>query len=130
MLEGALLAGIAIAGFGLGVLSRKGLEPWKIWFAAHRMKLRDKGKMPDYIEGVGETAQWFHTIHTFCRTPVRIGVTQKGDSVRYCWKCELILSKISGGGPGGRDDVPEDKSPKGVELSENVVVLETRRQTG
>jgi len=77
------------------------------WRSARRMGLRDKGKMETWLDENEEPVGW---IHMFCKTRIRIGISQGGEPVQYCWRCEVILPD-SPPNPKGREDLPEPSVP-------------------
>lgn len=79
---------------------------WSIYSVTRRLKIRDKGDTQPYI---GPSGKLGSRIHSFCKTRLRIGITAKGDSVRYCWRCEQIIDGFGpDDGPKGKEPVPEE----------------------
>ncbi len=75
-----------LIGLGLGVLIPSNF--FQIRQAAKRLHLRDKGEVQKTIHSGGTVTG---LAHLFCRTPNRIGITEDGEAVHYCWRCEEIL---------------------------------------
>jgi hypothetical protein len=80
--------------------------PPRIYRAAKRIGLRDKGKTEDDGDGV-----W---VHDPCGTRTRIGIDAGGRAHEYCWRCEQTIDDDDDPDPG--ETVPEESSGKVVHL--------------
>ncbi len=61
--------------------------------AAKRMGLRDRGPTVPWKEVDPGANAYFDVTLTceMCNTQIRIGITQDGYPVQYCWRCETLI---------------------------------------
>ncbi len=116
-MENALHSTIAliyliVVGAGIGLLLTEE-NFFRIKLSAHRIGLRDKGKIES--DGDGNV-----TIHRLCNTRVRIGVLKSKKSVSYCWRCEAIFED---GDTDSEDPPPSKDHSDPEEFDGNVIRL-------
>lgn len=95
---------ITAIGLLLGWLLKQLISYVRIHLAARRLKIRDRGMVESYMED-GRLRGWFHS---FCHTRFRVGIDESGQSVHYCWRCELIVSSSTDPDPKGGKDIPTE----------------------
>jgi hypothetical protein len=108
--------------FIIGALDyfRRRRSSYEIESTAKRLKLRDRGEVGPVIEKGEE--HWLS--HTFCRTLIRVGITEDGEAVHYCWKCELVFNED--GGDDFNPD-PDGKEPAQVPEKAKVIYLRPKK---
>lgn len=86
---------------------------FRIYLSARRMRLRDRGMVESVYLEDGKTISFKHNL---CNTRSRIGITEKGERVRWCWRCEYSFD-------GNGNLIDGSKGRKSVDNSAKVVKL-------
>ncbi len=81
---------------------------------AKKLSLIDKGKVESVRKVVNGQDVAYNEVHAFCHKQLRIGLS-KGESVKWCAKCECIIERENDGGDGGgggkKPPSPVDPNP-------------------